>query len=823
MMTLNWSPVRGENDLDDNPKRLGGVVAGSPFGQRLREFRQLAEMTLENLSEASGVSCRAISDMERGHSRAPQKRTLAALADALKLGDEDRAGLVELARCGRSESRVGRPPVGELPRGVNDFVGRARELELLRRHAMSASADGSMLVAVVHGQPGLGKTAFAVRAAEQLREVFTDGQFYLDLRGTDPVPMTVGEALLRLLRALDVNPRRIAEDEQERASQLRAILRDRRCLLVLDNAADESQVRPLLPGLGTGMVVVTSRRLLGGLEGVVRVGLAPLTSGESAVLLRAIVGESDRAAGQEIGTVARLCGHLPLALRIAGTRMASRPGWTMGHLAERLGDADRRLANLSVGDLGVAAAFALSYAQLSDPAKVMFRRLAHVPGVDFAAPIAAVLAEVDLCDAGNQLDELVDLGLLQPEGFDRYRFHDLIRLFAADRLRGEEPAEVRTATERRMVDWLLETAIVAGRWFEPGFGTPPDDWQGLVSMATPEQAQSWLQVEADSWLAALRSAAAAEQHQRVVDVAEAMHWYSDRRIHWRHSSEVYRLSHVAASQLPDRRQEITHINYYAWAVSTCERRYEESAALALKAYRLAGKLGDTKEQANALHYTARAWRMGGNFEKAIKAYHRGLVLADAAGNHDGYVQIRVGLGQTFIEFGRLGEALTEFRGVLREVDTRPVAPASARVARMTARTAIARCLADMKRWPEALDEATRALPLATDHGPSFTGRIHLTLGRAHSALGATDKARYHLAHAVKLLEDGGEDRKPTKPGLSPVDPSPPPCAMILCEVEIPMRAWHRGMALHAHVGAPCALQRARAISSAKAELAALDA
>ncbi|MFE9694268.1 tetratricopeptide repeat protein [Micromonospora sp. NPDC005806] len=800
------------------------MVAGSSFGQRLREFRQSAGMTIEDLSEASWVSGRAISDMERGHSRAPQERTLAALADAMKLGDEDRAGLVEFARSERSKSRVGRPRVGELPRGVSDFVGRAPELELLRSHALAASVGGPTPVAVVHGQPGLGKTAFAVRVAEQLREVFPDGQFYLDLRGTDPVPMPVGEALRRLLRALDVNPRRIADDEQERASQLRAILRERRCLLVLDNAADEGQVRPLLPGLGVGIVVVTSRRLLGGLEGVLRIGLAPLTSEESAVLLRAVVGEaSARAAAQEVDAVARLCGHLPLALRIAGTRLASRPGWTMGHLAERLSDADRRLANLSVGDLGVAAAFALSYTQLSNPAKAMFRRLAHVPGVDFAAPIAAVLAQVDLFDAEDQLDELVDLGLLQPAGFDRYRFHDLIRLFAADRLRGEEPAEARAGTERRMVDWLLETAIVAGRWFAPGFGAPPDDWQGLVSMATPEEAHSWLQVEADNWLAALQSAAATDQHQRVVDVAEATHWYADRMIHWAHWSEVYRLSRVAAGRLPDRRQEITHIDHYAWAVSTCERRHEESVALAMEAYRLAGELGDTKEQANALHYAARAWRMGGNIEKAMKVYYRGLDLADAASNHDGYVQIRVGLGQTFVERGRFDEALNEFRGVLREVDARPVAPAPAQLARMTARMAMARCLADAKRWPEALDEATRALPLATEYGPRFTGRVHLTLGRAHSALGATDKARDHLTRAVKLLEDGGEERGSEKIRFTSGYAAPPPCTMTLCEVEIPLRAWHRGIALHAHVGGHCALHRARTISLAKAELAALDA
>ncbi|MEU8080030.1 helix-turn-helix domain-containing protein [Catellatospora citrea] len=427
----------GGRERTDGPgtEPVPAVVPGSTFGRRLREFRQSAGMTIEGLCRASGVSARAISDMERGHSRVPQGRTLALLADALKLDDGDRARLVEPVRAQRPNSRVGRPRVGELPRGIGDFVGRAPELALLRRHALAAPDRGRTLLAVVHGQPGLGKTAFAVRAAEQLREAFPDGQLYLDLRGTDPVPMPAGEVSTRLLRALEVSPRSIADDEQERAGQVRAVLRERRCLLVLDDAADEAQVRPLLPGVGTGTVVVTSRRLLGGLEGALRIGLAPLTPRESAALLQAIAGQ---AAGPETGAVARLCGHLPLALRIAGTRLASRPGWTMGRLARLLSDEDRRLANLSTGDLGVAAAFAPSYAQLSAPARAMFRGLAHVPGPDFTAPDAAALTQLDLLDAEDLLEELVDVGLLQPEG-DRYRMHDLIRIFAADRLRGEAP------------------------------------------------------------------------------------------------------------------------------------------------------------------------------------------------------------------------------------------------------------------------------------------------------------------------------------------------------------------------------------------------
>ncbi|MFC5833829.1 NB-ARC domain-containing protein [Nonomuraea insulae] len=290
------------------------------------------------------------------------------------------------------------------------------ELELLCEQGRAASEDGLTPVVVVHGQAGLGKTACVVRAAEPLRETFPDGQFYADLRGTDAEPMPAAEALLRLLRALGLDPRAIADEEQERASQLRAILAERRCLLVLDNAADEAQVRPLLPGPGAGMVVVTSRRTLGGLEGVRRIAPVPLSQEESAELLRAIVRAAADRAAAETAQVAGLCGYLPLALRIAGTRLASRPGWTMRHLAERLSDEDRRLANLAVGDVGVEAAFALSYAVLSPPAKATFRRLALVPAVDVAAPIAAVLTQSELFATEDQLDDLVELGLLQHEG-----------------------------------------------------------------------------------------------------------------------------------------------------------------------------------------------------------------------------------------------------------------------------------------------------------------------------------------------------------------------------------------------------------------------
>jgi transcriptional regulator with XRE-family HTH domain/tetratricopeptide (TPR) repeat protein len=722
------------------------------FGPRLRELRQASGLTMEQLAEASGVSARAISDMERGHSRAPQSRTLAALAAGLGLGPGPAADLEEIAREHRSRGAAGRPRLCELPRPVADFVGRAAEADLAITHAAAAGRHGPAPVVVVHGQAGLGKTAFAVHLADRLRDRYPDGRFYLDLRGTDAEPLSTGDALVRLLRAFEVSPRRFADTDEERSSQLRALMRTRRCLLILDNAAGEAQLRPLLPADGPALTVVTSRRVLGGLEGVLRIGLEPLTPDESATLLRSIATQAaDPVAAGEVGTVSRLCGHLPLALRIAGTRLATRPGWTVANLVSRLTDADRRLAALTVGDTGVAAAFALSHAQLSEPARALFRRLAHVPGVCFSPEIAAVLAEIDTEDAVDGLDELVDLGLLEPEpkGADRYRFHDLIRLFAAERLRIEEPAGARAATAHRLTTWLLGTAIVAGRWFEPAYGAPPAGWAGLVPLATADEAAAWLQAEADNWLGALRAA----PDQLVVDVAEAMHWFSDTMGFWSGWYEVYGRSRDAAARLPDRVQELTHLNYFSWAATHAAGRPDEGAEIALAAHRLAVEIGDVTQQAWALNYAGTAWRFAGQPAKALPLCQAARQLAGEAGAHDLYAQVGQGIGLALAALGRSEEALDAFRATLHDLATRPVGHRPALGARTGAHTYAADTLADLGRWTEALREAELALPLAIEFGdPRTLGQVHLTLGRARAALGAAE-ARDDLARALELLEE----------------------------------------------------------------------
>lgn len=325
--------------------------------------------------------------MERGRSKGPQHRTVTAVADALALEGDARKQLVELARDGRLRDHWTRPTgLCELPRSVDDFTGRDAELSWIDDLVHAEHPPGAPVVGLVTGSAGLGKTTFAVHCAHALRASFPDGVFFLDLFGMSQRPLAVDDALVLVIGALGVADQQIPADTQGRSSLYRSLLRDRRVLVVLDNAASEDQVRPLLPGEGAGRVLVTSRRLLAGLEGVRRLVLGPLPPAEATQLLTGIVGERSASDGEPaLAQLAQLCGGLPLAVRIIGNRLASRPGWSAVELAARMSDEERRLDQFKAGDLKIANAFGMSYEQLAVPARRVFRRLSVVPGRDFDA------------------------------------------------------------------------------------------------------------------------------------------------------------------------------------------------------------------------------------------------------------------------------------------------------------------------------------------------------------------------------------------------------------------------------------------------------
>ncbi|MEV4160032.1 ATP-binding protein [Nonomuraea dietziae] len=733
------------------------------FGRLLRSLRHAARLTIEELSHTSGVSVRAIGDMERGTSRGPQRRTVEALAEALRLDDARRVALSEAAREGRPRQEGPAPGACELPRGVGDFTGRTRELRALRELAARAGDEQAAVVAAVSGAAGIGKTALAVRAAGQLDDLFPDGRFYLDLRGMDPIPLDSGTALSRLLKALGVAERRIPADEEDRAGRYRALLRERRCLIILDNAAHEGQVRSLLPSAGPVMTLVTSRRPLAGLEGVHQLPLAHLAAEEAAALLGAIVGPERAAADPDgVAQVASLCGNLPLALRIAGNRLQSRPGWTAGQLAARLGDEGRRVESLSAGDLSVAAAFALSYRQLSLPARQSFRRLALAAAPEFGAPMTAVLAELGRAEAEDALEELVDLGLLQSPYVDRYRFHDLVRLFARARLSEEEPVQAQRQARRRMDDWLLEVATIAGRWFEPDYGAPPQDWSSLVELNSSQQAQEWLQTEGEAWLAALRQAFRVGEHARVVEVAEAMHWFSDLWMHWGHWPEVFDLSSRAARAMGDRAQEAAHLNYLSWARTYCQARFDEAEATALRALELAREIGDVRQQGWSLIYaTWSLWARDDqpSKESGLRYTRQAAECFQQAGDTEGYAQAMSSMGNCLRRLGRVEESVRHNLALVERLRDPAFGGSPAIVNQAVGATLdlVGDGYSALGRWQEAADHYRQALREMSERPISRAVATTLTsLGKALVQLEQVEQAREAFREAMELYEASGD-------------------------------------------------------------------
>ncbi|MFB7776181.1 helix-turn-helix domain-containing protein [Streptomyces bauhiniae] len=733
------------------------------FGTLLRGLRRAHSMTLEGLAEASGVSARGIGDLERGRRAVPQRRTVAAIARGLNLTEEEQQELFDAARARRVSRAHGTTGVQPLPRGAEDFVGREDELAHLRRLARPEEDCGDRpIVATLHGPPGVGKTTLALHAVRMLKDLFPAGQLVVDLRGVDEQQPSAAESMLGVLKTLGVPDRDLAQaGPQGHPALYRQLLADRRCLLVLDNARDEAQVRPLLPGSGSTMVLVTSRRMLTGLEDVHRLQVDELNVHDSTELLTGLVGVERAAADPDaLADVAALCGNLPLALRVAGNWMATRTGWSTRRLADRLAKEERRLDALAVGDLRVAAAFDLSYRQLTPCAARMFRRLAIIPGQDTGVAGAAQITGQKLYDAEDALEELVEAGLLSAVG-DRYRLHDLLRLYARSCLTSEEGVEAVAAARDALFRWLLETAVVAGRWYEPDHGAPPAGWQGMVDLSDADRASEWLRTEAENWLAAFRAAAAGGDHAAVVEIAEALHWFSDLWIFWGYWPEIFRTAAQSAQSLGDPLIEATQINYHAWAIQICENQPRESLLRIDEALAAALRAGDVAQQAWAYIYRAQAFRMLGEPESAVEPSMRAAGLFRAADDLHGLLQALISGASSLKGAGRTEEALTAYRGAMAWLTEKgdQIQQNIANTIRPMIYTGIGECLGQLRQWPEALTHLRTAVDLAAAHGnTSMLGYYLTNLADVAQDADRVDEARDALIRCISLGPDADPER-----------------------------------------------------------------
>ncbi|MEV0274902.1 BTAD domain-containing putative transcriptional regulator [Streptomyces sp. NPDC050610] len=359
------------------------------------------------------------------------------------------------------------PLPAQLPYDISDFVGREAVVEALCETLLAA--DGRAVpVATLTGLAGVGKTALAVHAAHAVSAAFPDGQLYVDLRGGDPDAMSGSAALAHFLRTLGVSDAELPDGLEQQAALYRSLLAGRRMLVLLDNARDTRQLRPLLPGALGCAVLVTSRSRTITLSGARLVDVELLPERDALALLAAIAGP-DRVAVEPVAAreLVAACGRLPLAVRIAAARLAARPSWAVADLAARLRDERRRLDELRVDDLGVECAFRLGYAALAPDLARAFRlaSLADVPA--FSASSVAQLLGVDGSEAERMLESLVDAGLAEVRSGNRYGYHDLLKLFARRQSESTDSPEERSAALRRQLDHVLATVVTAMRRIRP--------------------------------------------------------------------------------------------------------------------------------------------------------------------------------------------------------------------------------------------------------------------------------------------------------------------------------------------------------------------
>ena len=687
----------------------------------------------------------------------------------------------------------GRPVAAcaQLPPDIADFTGRSRAIGQLEAPLVAVRGDEHTAVPVVAvtGEAGVGKTTLAVHCAHRLRPRYPDGQLYLNLRGGDPPALDPARALGRLLRGLGIDGTAVPETVEERIDVFRSRTADRRLLLVLDDAACEDQIRPLLPGGPRCGVVVTSRRRLSGLEGAVRVDLEMFSGHEAAALLERVAGPERLASDSRgVAQVAELCGRLPLAVRVAGAKLAARPHWSVSELAARLADERRRLSELIVGDLDVRASIAVSYAGRSERERRAFRLLGLLTMPDFPAWPAAALLGVDSDTGEALLEGLVDAHLVQVAGRDpvgqvRYQLHDLVRVFAAERMAAEEPAGSRRAAEERVLAGYRDLARAADEVLRPGQRSvlaedpaanrwPADARVRALAVGDPA---GWFAAERLNLVACVQRARAAGLSQLCCDLSGNLFGFLEMRTHWDDWSVVADLALAAAREARDQPAEARALSahgYLRWDQGrpqqaipyqqdslalldgVTHRRDRANVLVDLAAAHVSAgqaepaiecldraqpvfrRLGDRRGEAFAAHMRGRAHRDRGRPGAATRCFRRSVALFGSLRDRRWEAYSLVCLGSLLRARGRRGEAARRIRESLSALRSLHDSRWEAYALRVLGGI----CL-DQRRPEEARSHYLQALGIVRQIGASF--------GEAHSLLGLGDacRAQNRLAEA----------------------------------------------------------------------------
>ncbi|MEU6166803.1 BTAD domain-containing putative transcriptional regulator [Streptomyces tanashiensis] len=693
----------------------------------------------------------------------------------------------------------------ELPSDVPAFTGREEELAALDTLVDVQDVDGRAPgVGLITGVAGVGKTGLAVRWAHRATRHYPDGRLFADLRGYDEnhAPTAAGEILGRFLRSLGIAGEDVPDELEDRIALYRSVLADRRVLLVLDNVRTPDQIRPLLPGGGGCAVLVTSREQLEQLvtwPPSARILLGLLPEDRSLELLGGIVGEARiLGAPADSALLVTLCDRLPLALRIAAARLASKPHWSVRHLVTRLSDERRRLDELSQGELQIRAGFALSYRYLDREAARLYRLLGLLTVPDFTAWVGAALLDCGVLEAERLIEHLVDAQFLEVSGVDstgrlRYRFHDLLRLYAGELARDEESEADRLAARDRFFRTCLTLAELAYRREEGGdFDTLHGDVPrreiepALVEelLASPME---WFEAERLTLISVVGQAAAPGTAELAWDLVLCLQVLFESRNYvedWRSCSERTLAATIASGSI--RGQAAMHMEL--GVVELRLRRVHEASERSETALALFRQAGDAHGAALVLSHLGLIHRIRGEYElgrrrlrealpalrevgdltaeayvlqslaqvaldedrphEALELSRRAVSVGEAlpvAGRAQAMAAHR--LGSVYLALGRLGPAEEAFGKALRIVKAKCdlLGYAHTLLGLAETRRAAGAAAAAEEIYLEALDVARR------HHSTLIEGQIRFGLGQLHHGGGRPRESRVHLTAALGVF------------------------------------------------------------------------
>ncbi len=743
-------------------------------GELTRAHRRRLGLTQEELAERTGLSARAIRAIETGRSSAPRAASIRLLADAFGLSGAEReryysaAAAADPAVAVAASSDVVRPAPAtagdpppmrtprQLPLAAACFAGRSEELDRLDAFL----ADGASTIVVISGPAGVGKSALAVHWAHRAAEWFPDGQLFVNLGGFGPpgAMISPGMAIRGFLHALEIPSHQIPAELAGQAALYRSVLARRRMLVVIDNARDAEQVRPLIPAARGCLVIVTSRQQLIGLvvtEGAFPVPLDLLTVEESRQVLIARLGQhrvaAEPAAVDEL--IAR-CSRLPLALAVVAGRAATRPAAALAGLAGQLrrtrGQLDALYGDDAVSD--ARTVFFWSYRPLSQPAARLFRLLGLRAGPDCSVPAAASLAGVGLSHVRPLLAELTGAGLVTEDRPGRYVLHDLMRSYAAELAEQVDPDEDRRAALHRLFDHYLRAAATADLLL-----TPHRDRLPLVTAvpgsvrsgpADHTEALAWFAAEAEVLLTAVRHAVELGFDAHAWQLASALHTFLVRQGYWHEAVAAHRSGLLSAQRLDDRYAQ-AHSRYQLGRALIDLGGIEEALRELYLAEGGCAELGDFAGQARIHQALGVTFERQGRYRDAMGHVTRALELGRRAG--DTFLQARAlnAIGWHHAHLGDHEQARTcceQALILIEEIGDRDGAADTW--------DSIGFALHHLGQHAEAADCYRRAIQLYRDLGHRFYVAITLVhLGRTYDAAGDPERARVARQEIMAILDE----------------------------------------------------------------------